>query len=218
MSSSQLAWYEPSTGWTERCGIDGDRESEQEENGRGGRTPVEASSEKDRSLRFVRLFAQHEHQIYAYIVSVLSNWTDADEVMQETSVAIWEMFDDFQEGTSFRHWACRIAYFRILRFRQKRGRDRHEFDHQFVEAVAEAAIEEADSFESRRMALADCLTRLRREDRELLESCYTGGDQIKHVAERLDRPAKSVYKALGRIRQALFECVRRKVAVEERGR
>ena len=35
------------------------------------------------------------------------------------------MFDDFEEGTSFVSWACRIAYFRILRFREKRKRDRH---------------------------------------------------------------------------------------------
>src|SRR5262245_27195115 len=72
----------------------------------------ESTIDTQRNLRFVRLFAQHEHQVYAYIVSVLANWADADEVMQETSVALWEMFDDFQEGTSFCSWACRIAYFR----------------------------------------------------------------------------------------------------------
>jgi RNA polymerase sigma-70 factor (ECF subfamily) len=167
-----------------------------------------------RNLRFVRLFAQHEHRIYAYIVSVLANWNDADEVMQETSVALWEMFDDFTEGTSFCSWACRIAYFRILRFREKQQRDRHEFNHEFVEAVAATALEEADSFEFRRKALGGCVEKLRPGDRELLRSCYGEDGTIKGAAERLDRPAKSVYKALARIRQVLFECVQRKLAAE----
>ncbi len=166
-----------------------------------------------RNLRFVRLFAQHEHQVYAYIVSVLANWADADEVMQETSVALWEMFDDFQEGTSFCSWACKIAYFRILRFREKRRRDRHEFNNDFVEAVAATAQEEADRFEDSRRALGGCVERLRPEDRELLRTAYAdGAGTIKNTAELLDRPAKGVYKALTRIRQVLFECVQRKLA------
>jgi len=77
-------------------------------------TAVPRESDAQRNLRFVRLFAQHEHQVYACIVSALANWSDADEVMQETSVALWEMFDRFQEGTSFTAWACQIAYFRVL--------------------------------------------------------------------------------------------------------
>lgn len=175
---------------------------------RGGETDAQ------RNLRFVRLFAQHEHQIYAYIVAALGNWTDADEVMQETSVALWEMFDRFTEGTSFVGWACQIAYFRILRFREKRRRDRLEFDQEFVDAVAATALEESDWFECRRKALGDCVGRLKPHDRDLLQSCYADDGTIKSASERLDRPAKSVYKALARIRQALFDCVQRKLAAE----
>lgn len=171
-------------------------------------------TDAQRNLRFVRLFAQHEHQIYAYIVAALGNWADADEVMQETSVALWEMFERFTEGTSFVGWACQIAYFRILRFREKKRRDRHDFDQEFVETVAATALEESDWFEFRRKALGDCVGRLKENDRELLQFCYADGGTIKCAAERLDRPAKSVYKALARIRQALFDCVQRKMSAE----
>jgi len=177
-------------------------------------TREEPAIDAQRNVQFVRLFAQHEHQIYAYIVSAMANWADADEVMQETSVALWEMFDQFQEGTSFTSWACRIAYFRILRFREKRQRDRHEFDQEFVEAVAATAAEEAELFEVRRKALGDCVGRLKERDRELLQTCYADGGTIKQAAEQLDRPAKGVYKALTRIRQMLFDCVQRKLAAQ----
>jgi RNA polymerase sigma-70 factor (ECF subfamily) len=172
------------------------------------------SIDAQHNLRFVRLFAQHEHQVYAYIVSALANWTDADEVMQETSVALWEMFDDFQEGTSFCSWACRIAYYRILRFCEKQSRDRHQFDQEFVEKVAFTALEEAELFQVRRKALGDCVGQLKPRDKELLQTCYGDGGTIKHAAQQLERPAKGVYKALARIREALFQCVQRKLAAQ----
>jgi RNA polymerase sigma-70 factor (ECF subfamily) len=171
-------------------------------------------ADANRNLRFVRLFAQHEHQVYAYIVAVMGNWSDADEVMQETSVALWEMFDEFQEGTSFAGWASKIAYFRILRFREKCRRDRHEFDNAFVEAVAEAAQQEAETFETRRKALGMCVEKLRPDDRQLLQFCYGEDGTIRRAAERLARPVKGVYKALARIRQSLYACVQRRLATE----
>jgi len=99
-------------------------------------------------------------------------------------------------------------------FREKRGRDRHEFDQEFVEAVATTASDEAEWFESRRKALGDCVDKLKAQDRDLLRSCYGEGGTIKTAAERLDQPAKRVYKALARIRQALFDCVQRKLSAE----
>lgn len=180
--------------------------------------PSSTAANEDRSVEFVRLFARHEHQIYAYIVSALGNWADADEVMQETSVALWEMFDRFEPGTSFRQWACRIAYYRILRYGERRQRDRHHFDHEFVEAVAKTAEQEAAEFDTRRTALSGCLSQLSSQDRELLKSCYLSSTSIKQVAENRGRPVKRVYKMLSRIRQILFQCVQRKLAAEESGR
>src|SRR5262245_34735681 len=96
----------------------------------------------ERDARFLRLFAQHQRQIYAYILALVRDWTDADEAMQETSVALWEMFDQYEEGSRFASWACRIAYYRVLRLRQQRRRDRHEFGHEYPEVVVENLLNE----------------------------------------------------------------------------
>lgn len=171
-----------------------------------------------RTLRFVRLFSQHEHRIYSYIVALLSNWTDADEVMQETSIALWEMFDQFEEGSEFSSWACRVAHFRVLRFRQQRQRDRHEFSDELVEAVDAVASTELDRLEERRMALSGCLDNLSTGDRDLLVKCYGEGAMIKEIASQINRPVNAVYKDLARIRRAIFECVGSKSALPEGGR
>ena len=69
-------------------------------------------------------------------------------------------------------------------------------------------------FETRRKALGGCVEKLRPDDRQLLQLCYADGGTIKHAAERLERPVKGVYKALARIRQALLQCVQRRLAAE----
>jgi uncharacterized repeat protein (TIGR01451 family) len=69
--------------------------------------------------------------------------------LQETSVALWEMFDEFEEGTNFLGWACRIAYFRILRYREKKKRDRLHFDPEFLDTLGQVVDVEVDSLSGR---------------------------------------------------------------------
>src|SRR5262249_38382853 len=41
---------------------------------------------------FLRLFLQHERRLYAYILTLLPNRADADDVLQEVSLVMWEEF------------------------------------------------------------------------------------------------------------------------------
>jgi RNA polymerase sigma-70 factor (ECF subfamily) len=164
---------------------------------------------------FVRLFAAHEHQVYGYIVSLVGRFTDADDVMQETAVALWQMFDSFEEGTSFVDWACRVAYFRVLEFRRKTHRDRHQFGKDWLEQFASVAAKQVEGMNAMRDALAICLEKLREPDRQLVRLCYEQGTTIADAAERIGRPTGAVYKSIARIRRVLFDCVRRTMRREE---
>lgn len=179
--------------------------------------PASRGADSERTLRFVRLFTQHEPRIYSYIVAVLGNWADADEVMQETSIALWEMFEQFVEGTDFCAWACRVAHFRILRFRQERKRDKHEFEPDLIETLDAVAVQELETFDERRLALSGCLETLDEADRALLKKCYADGALIKNVADEQQRPVTALYKDLARIRKALFECVTTKTGARING-
>jgi RNA polymerase sigma-70 factor (ECF subfamily) len=59
--------------------------------------------------QFMALFVRHEPGIHSFLTSLLGNLTDAEEVMQETSMAMWKKFEQFEAGTSFRNWAFQIA-------------------------------------------------------------------------------------------------------------
>src|SRR5947199_7816436 len=73
---------------------------------------------------FLRLFLQNERRLYAYIVTLLPNRTDADDVLQEASLVMWDKFDDQHPPDDFAAWGCRIAYYKVLDFCKKRHRSR----------------------------------------------------------------------------------------------
>lgn len=37
---------------------------------------------------FVRLLTQHQRRVYAYILGIVPNWNDADEILQETNIRL----------------------------------------------------------------------------------------------------------------------------------
>ena len=83
----------------------------------------------DESRRqFVRLLTQHQRRVYGYILTMVVNWNDADEILQETNLRLWEEFDRFEPGTDFAAWAIRVAYYQVLTWRKKRDRSRLVFD------------------------------------------------------------------------------------------
>jgi RNA polymerase sigma-70 factor, ECF subfamily len=166
----------------------------------------------DESRRqFIRLMTANERLVYGYILSLVPNWADADEILQETNIRLWEEFDKFVLGTNFAAWAIRVAHFQVLTWRKKVSRSRLVFDQSVVDAVAAEPSWTDEAFEARQQALGECVSILPDHSRELLRACYVRGTKIKDVAMRLNRTPASVYKALERIRETLHSCIQRKL-------
>ena len=112
------------------------------------------------SEEFVQLFSRSQRRIYLFILAQVANPVDAEEILQETNVVIWSKFHKFQLGTNFNAWACQIATYEVLKFRERRRRDRLYFSDEFVKSVAADALSNFDSLEDRRNALIQCLGKL----------------------------------------------------------
>jgi RNA polymerase sigma-70 factor (ECF subfamily) len=165
---------------------------------------------------FARLLGGCQRKVFLYALGLLHNATDAEEVLQETNVVLWRKFDDYQPGTSFDAWACRVAYFEVLKFREKAARDRRVFGGALVETLAAEAESVLDEFDERRDALEGCLTKLRDVDKTLVLQRYQPGATTRKVAESLGRSVQGTRKSLHRIRMTLLECIERTLAVEGR--
>jgi RNA polymerase sigma-70 factor (ECF subfamily) len=188
--------------------------------------PASGASRSDDPLRgccppangrlFLRLFLKNERRVYAYILTLLPNRADADDVLQEASMVMWDKFDERQPPDDFAAWGCRIAYFKVLDYYRKRQRCRVRFCQAMLDRVAETAIEQvaALQLEGRRDALAGCLEKLPARDQDMLARRFAHGATTQSTAEAVGRSVHAVYKALAKIRQALFDCVTRTLAGE----
>ena len=163
---------------------------------------------------FVQLFTRSQRQIYLFILSLVPNPVDAEEILQETNLVIWRKVAQFEAGTNFLAWAYQIASLEVLKYRERKHREKLQFSDEFIERVAAETVGISELLESRRQALLMCIGKLRSADRELIEERYSVGENGRSVARKLGRPSNSVYQSLGRIRRTLMECISRRMAAE----
>lgn len=173
------------------------------------RLPAEA---RPATEDFLRLYSLYQRQIYAFIGTYCRNPADIDEVLQETSIVLWNKFSEFRSDGEFLPWAFGIARLEVLRYFRTR-KDVFPFNEQIFDALTEQRNQEQDAFERRCEALQQCLSKLSQRDRALVEECYRSGVQIKEVADRMHRPVNAVYQSLSRIRRTLFECISRAIRI-----
>src|SRR5690606_22882200 len=112
---------------------------------------------------------------------------DARDVLQETNLVLWKKADDFTEGTDFMAWAFRTAYLQVLNFRRKASRDRLYFSEETIAALSDRLTKHHRDADDRLDALSQCLRRLPKEHRRLVQERYAGHVPVKTIAERAER-------------------------------
>ncbi len=164
------------------------------------------------SEEFVQLFSRIQRRLYLHILKQVGSPNDAEEILQETNVVIWNKFHRFELGTNFVAWSFQIANFEVLKYRDRKRSNKLVFSGDILEVIAQESEEQEDDLDLRRAALQECLQSLRTADRELIQQRYQPGNTGEGVARQLDRPINSVYQSIGRIRKTLFECINRRLA------
>lgn len=165
--------------------------------------------------RFMAELLRHQRRLYQYIHAMLPRQQDVEDVLQNSLVVLWKKFDEFDPATSFYAWAARVAYWEVQNYRRLNRRLVTILDDEVFEQITKEIDRDADLLETRHEAMQRCAQRLSLTDRELLELRYTPGAAVKDIALRLGRPANSVCKSLGRIRQALWDCINEEMAALE---
>jgi RNA polymerase sigma-70 factor, ECF subfamily len=170
----------------------------------------------DKNKQFLRQFLQNERRLRAYILTLLPNRADADDVLQETSLTMWDKFDAAAPPTEFLAWARRVAYHKVLDFYKKSQRAQARLSTIFLTRLSETAAEQAQALrlDDRRVALSGCVEKLPPQDRELLTQRFADGATTQSTSEQLGRSVDAVYKALAKLRENLLKCVETTLARE----
>lgn len=159
---------------------------------------------------FVQLLTSAQPGLFSYLVMLLGDVHDANNVLQETNMKLWTKADVFQPGTNFRAWAREVAYHCALSFSRDRKRERLVVDFNLVEnIVSQTDSEEVDP---RRIALRHCLSSLDDRKLELLRQRYRDETPIATIAEDQHKTEAAIKMSLRRVRMTLMKCIETRMA------
>lgn len=178
-------------------------------------TPDEPAPATDLHRALVPLLMRHERQIFAYIYTLVPHRHDAQDLLQETCLTIYDKFHEFTPGTDFPAWAMRIAWWKVRAARQKFARAKVVFNDEVMEAVSHTAVTMAEEVSPMQEALAQCLQKLNERDRRMVLTRYEDGSGVERAAMVSGRTLQAAYKALMRIKQVLHDCVLNNMTREE---
>lgn len=170
-----------------------------------------------RTVELLKLLGTHERSLFAYVYALTPNWQDAEEVMQEVRIRIWQDFDRYDPAKPFGCWARAIAFYLTLTYRKQKNRQREFFSTQLLREVSDTYETLVDSTSERRAALRRCLDKLSERKRKLIEDYYLAAQPARaRIAEQLSLKPNALRQLLFRIRKTLFECVERTLRSEMR--
>ncbi|MFW6108737.1 MAG: sigma-70 family RNA polymerase sigma factor [bacterium] len=171
----------------------------------------------DRQEEFLRLFLRHQGDLRAFIGSLVPDPHRRDDVFQEVALICWRDFDRYDRARSFGAWARGIAGNRIKQMWERSSRSPVPFAPETVDAIREAFDSSEAQTPARLDALRACLDELPEKARQLLAYRYRLSLTPKEIAQRIEGTRDAVYKALARTRMRLQDCIRRRMALAERG-
>ncbi|HOW64440.1 MAG TPA: sigma-70 family RNA polymerase sigma factor [Candidatus Paceibacterota bacterium] len=164
--------------------------------------------------QFLSLFLRSEREVFRYVAALVPNVADAEDIVQQTALALWEKFESYDPALPFTPWACRFALNKARQWIERRQRWQALLDHGLAEELARRREELQPEFDRRLRHLEDCLGRLPNEQRSLVEGYYYQRTDIDSLAENSGRTVAATYKMLQRIRQTLQRCVEIRVQPE----
>ncbi|MCG8587461.1 MAG: sigma-70 family RNA polymerase sigma factor [Pirellulales bacterium] len=183
----------------------------------GGARVSKSERQADTGEQFTRLLLENRKRILGFVMSLVPNGVDADDIFQDACAVMWRKFEQFEQGTDFAAWAMRVARYEVMEHWSREKRRTTRLSDQAIDVVLErfADPSQVDSESSRAEAMEHCLERLKPEQAELLYSYYHNEQKVEEISGRLKISIDAVYKRLTRARKQLFECVQRVLLSEE---
>ncbi|QDU57001.1 sigma-70 family RNA polymerase sigma factor [Aeoliella mucimassa] len=160
-----------------------------------------------RDEEFVTCLIEMQPRLYGYILSLVANCEDADDLVQRTNVVLLRKQSQFQTGTDFWAWAKQVAQFEVRGFRKELARNRVILSDELVAQLTQEESEFVREPDAAKADLRKCLGNLSRARRELLERRYSG-TAVANLAKEVGRTAAALSQELYRMRADLAKCIR----------
>ena len=143
----------------------------------------------------VRLLSRHQEELFRYIYSLLPHEADARDVLQETSVALYRKFGEYDPHKPFLAWAYGFAHMEVLKQRERNQRGLRLWNQEVLERLARERQQMEPLLEVRLQALEHCLRALSPADQALVRQRYEALTRRRADGAVRQEPADPVSRA-----------------------
>lgn len=165
---------------------------------------------------FEVLVRENGGMLTAFLHASLPSASVVDDIWQETMLAAWRRWDDYDRSRPFGAWLRGIASMNVLAWNRKNAREHvlcdettlEYFDHEFHRIHQLPG----DTFDDKLAALRDCIDALPEHYQETVRLRFEQELMPVAIAERLTGKTEAVKKQLQRAKAMLFECITRKLS------
>ncbi len=171
--------------------------------------------DKEQAIRdFVQRLTNCQPRLHAYIMTLVLDPHQADDVLQQTNLVMWEKLDEYLDCENFDALARRVAHFQVMALRRDRGRERGRlmFDDALLERIASTAEGKTGVMLGYLAAMRDCMAKLTELQRRLVRRRYEPGGSVAIIAAESGDSPNNVSASLYRIRKLLLACIRENAA------
>jgi RNA polymerase sigma-70 factor (ECF subfamily) len=170
---------------------------------------VERDDKSLESKKFMSFLIPNQRQIHGFILLLVANRTDADDILQDTLAEMWNKFHEYEEGTNFVSWGLTIAKYKVYQFIRKNKSHRLYFDHQILELLQQesASKQGRHTFQETLDVLKECVSKLQSKEKEMLQMRYEQNLTFEGIAAQSGVSVPAIFKALGRIHARLARCI-----------
>ncbi len=161
----------------------------------------------------MRLLMLNDKRIYSYILSIVPNVSDADDIMQETSAVMWRKFSDFKPEMSFAAWGFTIARYQIMSHFKKQKRSKLCFNEDLTKLLEEEVEGQFTEMDDRLDALRHCVKKLGDSDQRLLQLRYERNLTLQNIGAHISKSTRATFYSLSRIHKLLLRCLQRTISM-----
>lgn len=153
--------------------------------------------------------------VSSYILSMIPNNSDHDDIMQNTAIAAFKKLDQYDESRPFTKWALGFARYEILAARGKYARNPIIFHDTLVETLMELYYEMEEELTARAISLKECINKLPKRNFEILKMRYEDTLPFDDIANNLNITHGAIRTQLSRIKKTLKECIEKNIKVNK---
>lgn len=173
-----------------------------------------ASREIEIREKMTRLWLSAEPSVRAFVAATVRTSADRDDVVQQIALTIARRFEEYDETRPFLAWTLWLAKSRIIDYYRSQSRQRMILGDDLMDRLAERLVEKQSEQRPKQRALAHCLEKLSSQSRSLIQLRYHDSLPIEQIATAMRSTPGSIRVTLFRIRNALADCIRQRLAQE----